>query len=306
MCTRWLEIRLSVSDSAVDLVSQILADLGSVGIIAGEQKLDTFIAPDPDLFCNAPGLRAFFPFPDDPAAFRDTLRQELKVLETFLPGFELPDLEFHDLQNADWAHDWRQHFPPLRVGQRLVVCPSWVEWPKEPGQIVLTLDPGQAFGTGTHATTGLCLELIAELCDSPQPPNTALDVGTGSAILAMASVALGVESVVACDIDLEACRVAIENVRHNGLQAQIEVTDCPIEEIPGQFDLLLANILAAENIRLAQPFIDHLNPNGMLLLSGILAEQQHQVHEAYAALPVDLVEVRHRDEWICMVYRRNG
>ena len=306
MYKRWLEIRLSVNDSAVDLVSQILADLGSVGIIAGEQKLDTFIAPDPDLFHNAPVLRAFFPFPADPTSFSDVVRQELKALQTFLPDFELPDLEFHDLQNADWAHDWRQHFPPLRIGQRLVVCPSWVEWPEEQGQIVLTLDPGQAFGTGTHATTGLCLEQIAELCDSPQPQATALDVGTGSAILAMAAVALGVESVVACDIDHQACLVALENVRHNGLQTQIEVTDSPLEEITGQFDLLLANILAAENIRLAQPFIDRLNPNGILLLSGILAEQESQVSEAYAALPVDLVEVRHREEWICMVYRRHG
>ena len=305
MCTHWLEIRLAVNDETVDLVSQVLTDLGSVGIIAGEQQLDTFVAPDPDQFRNAPQLRAFFPFPADLEAFGDTIRQELEALQAFLPDFELPDLEFHDLQNADWAHDWRQHFPPLQIGQRLVVCPSWVEWPQEQGQIVLTLDPGQAFGTGTHATTGLCLELIAELCDSPRPPATALDVGTGSAILAMAAVALGVGAVVACDIDHEACRVARENVRHNGLQAQIEVTDNPIETIPGQFDLLLANILAAENIRLARTFIDHLSSNGVLLLSGILAEQESQVKEAYSTLPVDLLEVRHREEWICMVYRRH-
>jgi ribosomal protein L11 methyltransferase len=122
----------------------------------------------------------------------------------------------------------------------------------------------------------------------------------------MAAAALGAGTVVACEIDREACLVAAENIAANGLQATIAVTSTPIEELSGQFDLILANILAGENIRLAPHFLARLAPGGHLVLSGILVEQEAQVTRAFAQMPLTLLTVDRRDAWACLLYRRHG
>ncbi len=305
MTNRWLEIRLTISDQAVDLVVQALMDLGCTGVTSAEKALDTFVVPAPGELANDPVLRAYFVYPDDLSTFCQTLRQALAELTDIYPELADPRPECRELADQDWASDWQQHFPPFRVGRQLVICPSWVDWPTAAGEVVLTLDPGQAFGTGTHATTGLCLDALAEHFANACPPRRILDVGTGSGILAMACAALGADRVIACDIDKDACRVASENVGQNHLAGKVTITDQPLAEIPGQYDLVLANILAAENIRLADPLIARVARQGRLVLSGILIEQEQQVVDAFGAFPLELLSINHRDEWTCIVYQRH-
>jgi ribosomal protein L11 methyltransferase len=213
-------------------------------------------------------------------------------------------MKCRELADHDWASDWQQHFPPFKVGDRLVIHPSWVDWPKTGNEVVLTLDPGQAFGTGTHATTGLCLEALAEHFASEQPPLKILDVGTGSGILAMAGAALGAREVLACDIDNDACRVAAENVQQNQLDPFVTITGQSLAQISGQYELVLANILAGENIRLASQLVERLAPQGRLVLSGILIEQEQQVINGFAPFNLKQLSISHRDEWTCIVYQR--
>jgi len=305
MTSRWLEIRLSVADDAVDLVSQALTELGSTGITAAEKTLDTFVVPSAESLSNDPVIRAYFPFPDNPESLCTEIKNALAELEPFCPGVGNSFLEYRELADHDWASDWKQHFPPFKVGQKLVICPSWVDWPVTGDEIVLTLDPGQAFGTGTHATTGLCLDAVAEHYTSSAPPEHVLDVGTGSGILAMACAALGAKEVMASDIDSTACRVARENVATNHFADIVAITDAPLEEIPGSYDLVLANILAAENIRLARLFVEKLSARGRLVLSGILIEQEQQVLDCFSPYPLTLLSISHRDEWTCIVYQRH-
>lgn len=305
MNNRWLEMRLAVPDQAVDLVSQTLMTLGCTGVTAAEKALDTFVVPTPDSLANDPELRAYFAYPDDLAGLCREVRQTLSGLAGLYPELADVRLDCRELADQDWASDWQQHFPPFRVGSQLVICPSWVDWPETVGETVLTLDPGQAFGTGTHGTTGLCLDALAEHFAGPAPPRLILDVGTGSGILAMAAAALGADTVVACDIDSDACQVARDNVALNQLSRLVTITDCPLERITGEFDLVLANILAAENIRLAAPLVSHLAPQGRLVLSGILIEQEQQVLDGFAAFPLQLIKISRRDEWTCIVYQRH-
>ncbi|MDT8443975.1 MAG: 50S ribosomal protein L11 methyltransferase [Desulfuromonadales bacterium] len=305
MINKWLEMRITVPDQAVDLVSQTLIDLGCTGMTAAEKVLDTFIVPTADSLANDPVLRAYFNYPENVDALCQAVRQALSELAAFYPALAEIHLDYRPLADHDWASDWQQHFPPFRVGNRLVIHPSWIDWPATGDEAVLTLDPGQAFGTGTHATTGLCLEALSELFESSCPPQRVLDVGTGSGILAMAAAALGAAAVVACDIDSDACRVAVENVEKNQLTAQIAITDNPLDAIPGQYDLVLANILAGENIRLAAALVEHLAPQGRLVLSGILIEQEQQVMAGFVAFPLTLLSTRHRDEWTCIVYQHH-
>ncbi len=306
MAKRWLELNIAIPANAVDLVTQVLMELGCTGVIAAEQTLDTFVVPDPDLLPNAPILRAFFPAPEKPEVFRQAILEQLEDLLPLLGLTQIPALEWHELADEDWASNWQQNFPPIRVGRHLVICPSWEEWHESPGDKVLTLDPGQAFGTGTHATTSLCLEVVAACyAEDAHPPQRVLDVGTGSGILAMAAALLGADDVLACDIDENACQVARANVAKNGLSNRVKVTNAPVEEISGRYDLVLANILAAENIRLSGQLVAHLAPGGTMVLSGILADQQGLVTEGFAGYPLTLVDCIRREEWICMVYRRH-
>jgi len=305
MSKKWLEMHLAVPDQSVDLVSQRLMELGCTGITAAEKVLDTFVVPAPESLNNDPVLRAYFSYPESVEELCQAVRFALSELAGIYPGLAEARMDYRELSDHDWASDWRQHFPPIRVGKRLVICPSWIHWEATDEEAVLTLDPGQAFGTGTHATTSLCLEALAEHFADACPPQRILDVGTGSGILAMAGAVLGAAEVIACDIDSDACKVAAANIEQNRLTGRITVTDTPLDSIPGSYDLVLANILAAENIRLATALVKHVAPRGRLVLSGILIEQEQQVVDGFATYPLELLCISHRDEWTCIVYRRH-
>jgi ribosomal protein L11 methyltransferase len=301
----WLEIRLTLPAAATELVGQALMELGCTGIAVAQRTLDTFDPPDPDEGEAYPTVRAYFPA-GDPEQLRRDVRAALQSLAPLLPGLPTGLPACRQLPAEDWAHGWQQHFPPLRVGSRLLIRPSWDETPAEPADVILTLDPGRAFGTGTHATTALCLNVIVHLAEQPAAPARVLDVGAGSGILAMAAAALGAKEVVACEIDTEACQVAAENIAANQLQHLVTTTTVPLEQLTGSFDLILANILARENIRLAPHFLARLAPAGHLALSGILVEQEPTVTTAFGPLPLTLVRIDRRDEWSCLLYRRHG
>ena len=207
------------------------------------------------------------------------------------------------MRQEDWAEGWKQHFGLCRIG-RLVIKPTWEEYAAAPGEAVVTLDPGMAFGTGTHGTTRLCLDALAELFANAPVPATVLDVGTGSGILAIAAAALGAEQVLACDIDPDACRIARENVAGNGMTDRVKITDRPLEELPGDFEVVLANILAEENVRLAVELSGRLAAGGTLILSGILREKEALTAAGFAALPLDGPVIRRRDDWSCLLYRK--
>lgn len=305
MTNKWLEMCLAIPDQAVDLVSQALMDLGCTGITAAEKELDTFVVPPPETLANDPIMRAYFIYPDDVDHLCLKVQKSLSELSSIHPELTDTSLKYREIADHDWESDWQQHFPPFKVGDRLVIHPSWINWPSEENEVALTLDPGQAFGTGTHATTGLCLEAVAEHFASSCPPQNVLDVGTGSGILAMASAALGAQEVIGCDIDREACDVASENVAQNRLTEKVTITNRFVENIPGQYDLVLANILSAENIRLAKVLVERLAPRGRLVLSGILIEQEQQVINAFAAFFPTCPATSHRDEWSCIVYQNH-
>ncbi|MEJ2490531.1 MAG: 50S ribosomal protein L11 methyltransferase [Desulfuromonadales bacterium] len=305
MITKWLEIRLAVPGPAVDLVAQKLVDIGCTGLTTADRHLDTFTAPDPNRLEDDPTLRAYFASPEDRKGFCRTVRRSLAELAVIWPGIDQIDLDLHELEDQDWATDWQQHFPPFTVGDRLLIHPSWDTQEVRPGKVALTLDPGQAFGTGTHATTSLCLDVLAEDLARTPAPARVLDVGTGSGILAMAAAALGAAEVVATDIDPQACAVARSNVAQNNLAGQITITSTPLEDVPGRFDLVLANILAAENLRLAEPLVAHLDRGGRLVLSGILTEQEDQILAGFAPYPLQHLMTRQRQEWSCIVYQRH-
>jgi ribosomal protein L11 methyltransferase len=167
------------------------------------------------------------------------------------------------VRSEDWSSSWKVHFKPLRVGSRLLIVPTWEEAVSLPDDLVLRIDPGMAFGTGGHETTRLCLEMLEKsMSSSAVRAPSLLDLGTGSGILAMAASLLGGGRILALDIDPDAVLVARENLVLNGLAEKVECGTAPLESLTENFDIILANILAEEMVRLAPWLADRLNPGG--------------------------------------------
>ena len=185
-----------------------------------------------------------------------------------------------EIEDRDWSEEWKKGLGPVDIG-RVRIRPSWIQAAPPPGSVEVVLDPGMAFGTGSHQTTSLCLAALSELL-ATRPGAAVLDVGTGSGLLAIAASKLGAGRVAANDVDPVAVDVARENAARNGVR--LELAAAPVEAITGAFDVVVANILANTLVELAPALVSRLAPSGVVLLSGILAPQEDEVRRAYLAL----------------------
>ncbi len=297
----WIEFSFPVPASEMDLVSDLLYGIGCIGVNVEERKLDTFVVPNPDEDLPATFMaRAYFEVGEKRSACKEKIIETLRPL---LPGFAAEAIRSRKVFQEDWAEGWKQHFTALRFGPRLVVKPTWEEWQKQELEAIVSLDPGMAFGTGSHETTRLCLQALADRFEQKPAPDTVLDVGTGSGILAIAAAVLGASQVLGCEIDEESCRVARENVEMNNVAGTVTVTDQLLETIDGVYDLVIANILAEENVRLADQLVTRLSKNGVLILSGILKEKEQYVREGFSSLGLLGPDVKYEGDWCCISYK---
>ena len=212
------------------------------------------------------------------------------------------DCQFRkNIVDEDWANCWKQFYHPMRFGQHIVVCPFWEEFKPEEGDKVITLDPGMAFGTGAHASTAMCLEML-ERVYAKNVPDRILDVGTGSGILAIAARLLGSRLIVASDSDPVAVKAARENFAANHLNEDcdlFEYVGVPLEK--GRFPLVCANLVASLLCRLAADLVKATLPGGQLVLSGIVQERADEVIEAFADEGAKVVDRIDKDDWVCLL-----
>ena len=208
------------------------------------------------------------------------------------------------LAEEDWANAWKRFYHPTHLGKRLVVCPSWEEYTPTPEELVMTLDPGMAFGTGTHETTNMCMQLL-ERC--LKPGLRVMDVGTGSGILAIAAAKLGAQNVLAIDIDPDAVKVAKENVELNHVTKQVRVVVgdlCKSEAMP--CEVAVANIVADAICMLAGPMTRHLVKGGLLICSGIIREREADVQKAAKEAGYRQVDRIEKGEWVALCLKNEA
>ncbi|MBR0368621.1 MAG: 50S ribosomal protein L11 methyltransferase [Clostridia bacterium] len=311
----WMEYTVLTTTEASDLISQILMDAGSAGTMI-EDKNDVAANQRPegqwDIIDEAIARR----IGDDVKVtgyyeVDERLRDRLMYIESELQrirgldlGMDLGKLETrtHSVAEEDWTESWKKAFKPFRLGAHMLIKPSWEAVETAPGDHVIEIDPGMAFGTGTHETTGMCVELV-EKC--VRPGDTAIDIGTGTGILAIAAAHMGAKRVLATDLDAVAVRVAKENVKHNGFEDTIEMR-CGdlLEVVDEQADVVIANIIADVIIALAAPVRPYVADGGVFICSGIAVNRLEDVLGALGAAGYQVLDALVRGEWAAVASRK--
>lgn len=287
----WQQLTLTLGSIDAALAEASLLASGAVAITYTD-------AADQPILEPAPGEQPMWSEAQLTALFADDLSFE-KIALRLLHDLQLdalPAIDVALLADREWEREWLSGFKPMRFGQNLWVCPKHLDIDKKDA-IVVRLDPGLAFGTGTHATTALCL---GQLETAIQPGARVLDFGCGSGILGIAALLLGAGSVMAIDIDPQAISATVDNARDNDVQTRVTAGDASLlAQTDRPFDVVVANILAQPLIDLATQLLVHLSPGGTLVLSGILEQQANAVIAAYAT-QIEFAPVSRHDGWVML------
>lgn len=305
----WLKIVLEVSPVMTDAAAAYLTRITESGVEIS--SAETSAAGEVQLERVTGYLRA----DESKQQHRkiiDRIQNFLSDLQQYFPGNLPPKMFTEKICEVDWGSSWKKYFKTFRVTPRIIVKPSWQRYEANTrkgcraDEIVIEMDPGLAFGTGHHASTRLALTLVEEIFSSDRPrPRRVLDVGTGTAILAMSCALFGAEEVLAIDNDPDAVAAARSNVVRNGLEKSVHVEDRGITALTSPYDLVLANITHDVLIAMASTLNRLLSSGGRLILSGILREKQQQtITTAYNDQGLVLFSMKKSEEWVALGFKK--
>jgi ribosomal protein L11 methyltransferase len=287
----YLQLKIPASDCNAEEISELLLNLGALSITFTDQHDQPIFEPSPNEtpLWSALWINAIFPA-------ESNLQDILHLLEN-LSGTPFPLFNIMKIEEEDWISAWQKSFHAMQFGKRLWICPTH-ESVQDKNAVIITLDAGLAFGTGTHPTTHLCLEWLD---DHIRGGETMIDYGCGSGILAIAAAKLGVSEVIAVDIDPQALTATRSNAEKNNIDGNRLKTLLPEQLTSKKVDIIVANILLNPLLDLASRFYTLLKPNGKLVLTGILASQVVAIKNKYTPT-FELITSTNREEWVRMEY----
>lgn len=314
---KWKEITIYTTEEGTEIILARLDMLGitQVNIVQGDEEIDALLHScekywdyaDEAAMGKQPSVQAYVSDVPENAAVEQAVRNSIAELGSMRSeiGIDMGSLkiEVRSVDEEDWANNWKAYFKPMPVGEKLLVCPSWEKIPDGNTRAVLKIDPGMAFGTGTHHTTRMCLELLEK---NIKKRDLVADLGCGSGILSIAASLMGAKETYAIDIDPVAARVAAENAELNGIDMSgyfIRIGDILSDEkfrddISGrQYDIVLANIVANVIIAFAPVIPQLMKPDGKLIASGIIADRLDEVLDALKANGLEAVEICSGEDW---------
>ncbi len=307
---KWAEISIQTSHEATEAVAEIFYELGAAGVLIEDPELvNDYIRSDAWDYTDIPlaeetdtvTVKGWLPEDNTLPGKMEQLRLRMDEMGRFLDK-GTGAIACSEIQDEDWANNWKAYFHPEKIGERIVVKPSWEEYAPSGDEIVIELDPGMAFGTGTHATTSMCVNFLEEYV---QPGMTVFDVGTGSGILAITAAKLGAAQVQAADYDSVAVKVAAENIAENNETEKINIFQSDLlQNMTGKADLIIANIIADIIIRMFNDVDAYLNENGAILTSGIIADRIKDVIEAAEKAGFAVDKMNEKAGWAAIVFRR--
>lgn len=304
----WLEITVRIPAEGVEPVSDIFIELGTGGVVIEDPALilqyrrdthpDEWAVPGQAAENSLNLVKGYLPVQDD-------LPRRVEEIKSMISQMDLeprPEILTHVVAEEDWAVAWKKFYKTSRVGRRLVIKPSWEDYQPRAGDLVIEMDPGMAFGCGTHATTSLCLQLLEKYM---RPGISVYDIGTGSGILAVAAARLGAGRVLAVDIDPVACKTAAENATRNNVSETVSVRQGNLAELlEGGADIVVANIIADVIAGFAPQAAATLRPGGTFIASGIIRDKAEMVRSALAAAGLSVCEALEDGLWVALVSQK--
>src|SRR4030042_1351778 len=287
---RWLMVTLLIPREFGEVISNFLVEQGATGI----EELDGDLERE--------RLSTYFPQDGKERKILYALRRYLKSLEEIAPEIAGTQIKTTSLPEQDWGENWKRYFKPVQVTPRFVVKPPWSKIRLKRGQVSIDITPGMAFGTGTHATTILCVQALEERLKRKRL--SVLDVGTGSGILSIIAAKLGTQEVWGIDIDGVALENARENVKKNCVSDVVTLRKGSIGNVQKRFDIIIANIDLKSLRKMRKPLLNHLKDRGFLILSGILEKEKERIREYY--LKTELlrwIKTAQEGEWVCFTFK---
>jgi ribosomal protein L11 methyltransferase len=299
---KWLEISMVVDGELAEAIAEVLDRFTSGGVVV--ESGVTFLSDEDE--GSAYGPMKVYGYLINDAHIEERRHKVEEALWHLHTIRELPKPEYKPIADENWMAAWKDHYHPIPIGKKLLVLPAWIKQ-EDMSRIAVRIDPSMAFGTGTHPSTQLCLELIEEYTHPGAP---VIDIGCGSGILSIAALKMGASHALAVDIDPASVKATAENSEANGVLAQVECAQGSVAEIiEGKYSIkqapvVLANILAPILIRLFDAEMGHLvEPGGVIILAGILAEQADSVMESAGCHGLTFVEKRQSGDWVALVCR---
>jgi ribosomal protein L11 methyltransferase len=313
----WVEVTVKTTTEGADIVAQAFYEIGVNGVAIDDpdavrqaQKEDrTWDYIDDSILADMAEDVLVKAYISNDSAFYDKLqfiKERVNRLRGQDFGLDMGPLEIvlANVREEDWANNWKKYYKPVKVSNRIVIKPTWEQYDAAPGEVILELDPGMAFGTGTHETTVLCIRAIDQYI---KPGDTVVDIGCGTGVLAIASTLLGAQHATAIDLDSNAVKVAEENTKLNGVEGRVEVIHGNLlDKVQGQFDIAIANIIADVIIGLTGSIQDYIKPGGIFIASGIILERLQDVVDAMEAAGLEIIGRDTMGEWAAVVCRRHA
>ena len=310
----WIELIVHTNTAGSDDVSSVLMEAGASGtMIEDRADIPDPTKPhgiweiiDPKLLDSMPEdvlVHAWFEPDENFPRLLEKIRGELSLLpaEEGIPG--PPRVETRSVSDEAWKDVWKKYYKPFYAGKHLVIKPTWEDFTPQPDDKVIEIDPGMAFGSGTHETTSMCLSLLEETITGSE---SVIDVGTGSGILAIGAALFGAGEVLAVDIDPDAVRVAAENVKNNKVDGIVSVRQGNLlDHVDAVCDICVANIISDIIISFAAPLKEHIRPGGLFICSGIVSQRADEVRDALEKAPYEILRRVEKGEWTAFLCRRN-
>ena len=310
---KWSEIAIHTTNEAVEPISNILYEAGASGVVI-EDREDLFkeredrfgeiyqLNPD-DYPEHGVVMKAYLPVTSFLAETVEGIKEAINNLVTYDIDLGLNAVTISEVNEEEWATAWKKYYHPVKISERFTIVPTWEEYePVSSDELIIELDPGMAFGTGTHPTTVLCIQALEKMV---KKGDKIVDVGTGSGVLSIASALLGASHIEALDLDEVAVRSAIENVELNKVQQIVNVSQNNLlDGITEQQDLVVANILAEVIMSFTDDVATALKPGGIFISSGIISQKKDDVKEALIKSGFEIIETMLMEDWVAFIAKK--
>ncbi len=306
---KWVEVQIETTTEAEEIVCSIMYDIGVSGlaiedpkdILAFQQGEDWYLI-EPELIkqdYEGVIIKAYFPEGEDIKDKIELIKERIEKTPYNETGKSLGRVTVSEIYDTDWSENWKKYYKPVKIGKNIVIKPTWETYNQEVGDIIIEIDPGMAFGTGTHETTILCIEALEKYVKAN---DLVYDVGCGSGILSIVSAKLGAKKVIGIDIDELSIKASKENVKINQVEDVVEIRKGNLlDKVSGKADIIVANIIAEIIVKMVPTLKNYIKDDGIFIASGIITDKLDVVRKALAHNGFNIIEEKIMKDWVAII-----